>query len=694
MKRVLLILIFVAFLFSANAQDSLFTQRDSSRVLNEVTVKAYEYGKPVADVPVAIGIIGKKELDRFNNTSFVSAVNTIPGVRMEERSPGSYRLSIRGSTLRSPFGVRNVKVYWNGLPFTDPGGNTYLNLLDFSSVQQMEVIKGPGASLYGAGTGGVVLLKNQNDRFGQNQLQFAASGGSYGLMRYNAGVQTSSANNTMNLQYAHQQADGYRQQSSMQRDVIQMQGNFRMSERRTLSANIFYADLNYQTPGALTRLQYDQNPQQARPTAGANLGAIEQHATVYNKTFYSGLSHEYTINAHWSNRTGVYGTFTQFKNPTLRNYERKTEQSFGGRSVTQYTSSHFSLNMGAEFQQGFSPDKTYDNNRGQTGNLQTDDEISSTSALIFAQGEWMVFNDFFLTAGGSYNFFKIDFTHLAGAQGVSATRNFTPVFSPRIAILKKITPALSVYGSVSQGFSPPTVAELFPSTNIFSTTLNPEKGINYEVGVKGRFFDNTLSFDVAAYDFELKQAIVSRRDTTLAGDPEFFINAGNTTQKGLEVNIGWSPLLNQQSTIANFRLWTSVTANYYRFREYEKDNVSFSNNRLTGVAPNVFVAGADLTMQNGLYAAVTFNFTDRIPLDDANDAFADSYKLVSLRTGYRLSIASNFPLDFFGGIDNLLDERYSLGNDLNAVGNRFYNAAPPRNFYLGLKSALILKKKS
>ena len=42
---------------------------------------------------------------------------------MEERSPGSYRLSIRGSLLRSPFGVRNVKLYLDDFIFTDAGGN-------------------------------------------------------------------------------------------------------------------------------------------------------------------------------------------------------------------------------------------------------------------------------------------------------------------------------------------------------------------------------------------------------------------------------------------------------------------------------------------------------------------------------------------------------------------------------------------
>lgn len=35
-------------------------------------------------------------------------MNAIPGIRMEQRSPGSFRLNIRGSSLRLPFGIRNV----------------------------------------------------------------------------------------------------------------------------------------------------------------------------------------------------------------------------------------------------------------------------------------------------------------------------------------------------------------------------------------------------------------------------------------------------------------------------------------------------------------------------------------------------------------------------------------------------------
>ncbi|MCH5683602.1 TonB-dependent receptor plug domain-containing protein [Niabella sp. W65] len=73
---------------------------------------------------------------------------------MEERSPGSYRINMRGSSLRSPFGVRNVKVYWNDIPLTDPGGNTYFNQLAFNNFNTITLEKSTSSTVYGSGTGG------------------------------------------------------------------------------------------------------------------------------------------------------------------------------------------------------------------------------------------------------------------------------------------------------------------------------------------------------------------------------------------------------------------------------------------------------------------------------------------------------------------------------------------------------------
>ena len=151
MVRLLATLIGVGLSLSAISQATQ-KKTDTVQVLHEIVVKGYSYDRPLSEVPAAIGYVDTKTLERFSNTSLLPAVNTIPGVRMEERSPGSYRFAIRGSSLRSPFGVREVKMYWNGLPLTDGGGNTYLNLLDFNAIGSVEIIEGPGASLYGAGS--------------------------------------------------------------------------------------------------------------------------------------------------------------------------------------------------------------------------------------------------------------------------------------------------------------------------------------------------------------------------------------------------------------------------------------------------------------------------------------------------------------------------------------------------------------
>src|ERR1700675_2143934 len=129
-------------------------QSDTSRILDEVTVRAFEQNRKLSNSVAAVKIIECNNGDRNNKTSLVNGFNTVAGVRMEERSPGSYRINIRGSSLRSPFGVRNVKVYWNDIPVTDPGGNTYFNQFAYNNFSSLEIFKGPAGSLYGAGTGG------------------------------------------------------------------------------------------------------------------------------------------------------------------------------------------------------------------------------------------------------------------------------------------------------------------------------------------------------------------------------------------------------------------------------------------------------------------------------------------------------------------------------------------------------------
>ncbi len=227
-------LIFIFVIASgANAQTKLDTlKKDTIKQLEPVTVRAYLSEQPVLSVPASVSVINQQQLNVQPSNSFISVLNSQPGVRAEERSPGSYRLSIRGSLLRSPFGVRDIKIYYDDIPLTDGGGNTYLNAIDFYSIHNMEVLKGPDGSLFGANTGGVVLLSPvAHTCSDSNYVSAGLNGGSYGLIHENTALQEHSGNYTLNLNQAYESYGGYRQNSYMQRQYIQAVNRWTYNKR-------------------------------------------------------------------------------------------------------------------------------------------------------------------------------------------------------------------------------------------------------------------------------------------------------------------------------------------------------------------------------------------------------------------------------------------------------------------------------
>jgi len=680
--RLLFTIAFISAVTSLLGQQAV----DTSRVLQEVVIEAYETDRQLSEVPASIGVVKSRDFERFNNTSILPAVNLIPGVRMEERSPGSYRFSIRGSSLRSPFGVRNVKAYWNGLPFTDGGGNTYLNLIDFNSIASVEVIKGPGGSLYGAGTGGVILLKSPQVQ--QDLIQADAVVGSYGLRRFLLKGQAHSEKIQANVQVGLHESDGYREQTALKRASVHADARL-LTSHGALSATVLYTDLSYGTPGGLTKAEFETDPAQARPPT-ASLGAVEARAAVENKTVYGGLIYEHDWNSQWTTTTGVYAASSMFENPTIRNYEQRDETNFGARSTTEYTfysneDAAHKFTFGGEYQYFKSPIAVFDNDgSGNPAAVQVRDEVFSNLGLLFAQGDFRFPGDVFVTAGASINFLKYDFKRVEPAPTAEQSRTFDVVFSPRVAVLKKFSGNISVYTSYSDGFSPPSLAEVRPSTNTFSNTLKPESGDNFEIGTRGSLFDNRLSYDLVLYDFSLRNTIVVQRNEEGA---DYFVNAGKTSQRGIEGYVSYN-LVADRSSFPFFKVWASYAYQHYRFRKYAPLDTDYSGNALTGVAPTIFSAGLDANFRKAFSANLTVNYVDHIPLNDANTAFAESYVLVGLRAAYNTALSRGSRVQVFAGVDNALDEVYSLGNDLNAFGGRYYNAAMPRNYYAGLSVVL------
>jgi len=649
------------------------------KLLQEVIVHAYEQNRQLADVPVAIGVITTAEWSRYNRMSIVPAMNSVPGVRMEERSPGSYRLSFRGSTLRSPFGVRNVKVYLNGIPFTDPGGNTYMTQLAPFDMYSLELIKGPAGSLYGAATGGALLIKSRPDSW---QPGFTAeySYGSFNSNTVNAQVRLGNENGGNIINYSHQTSDGYRNHTNLRRDLVSWESMLKNTDRQTLSTYAFYGDLYYQTPGALTLAEYNANPKQSRPAAGATPSADQAQAAIYQKTFMAAITNTYRFNAKFQNTTNFYGAYTNYVNPTFRNYEFRSEPHFGGRTVFNYSTDLLHLSFGAEAQKGFFQTQDYGNKNGTPDTLQTNDNINTWTYTIFAQADVFFGKGWQASAGLSYNEAFIGIKRISVPGAPSRNKTFSNLFAPRIAISKKITPDILLYASVSKGFSPPTVSEVLPSTGSINTDLQPENGISYETGLKSSFFNQRLYVEVIGFYFELQQAIVVRKDSSNA---DYYTNAGSTTQKGIESQVSYQLLPSSLGLINSARLWASYTLDNFTYGDFKKNAVDFDGKHLPGVASNTFTGGVDLNSRPGIFLHLTYYYCDKMPLNDANSAYASSYQLFGGRIGYATTV-KKLNLSVFTGVDNAFNAKYSLGNDINAAGGRYYNAAATANYFVGI----------
>ena len=189
-----------------------------------------------------------------------------------------------------------------------------------------------------------------------------------------------------------------------------------------------------------------------------------------------------------------------------------------------------------------------------------------------------------------------------------------------------------------------------------------------------------------AFYFQMKNTIVQRRD--LAGG-DYYTNAGETEQHGVETYASYSLF---DGTRGQGLLWLSHTWHDFHYREFKQINDDFSGNQMPSSAPHSISSGLNLQFKGGLSGAFTYYYSDKIPLNDANTAFADAYHLLGIKFGFQKLLKDTWRFRLAIGADNLLGEKYSLGNDINAAGGRYYNAAPERNYFATVMVQWVSKK--
>ena len=156
-------------------------------------------------------VLNEYDLNRNNPAFIEQSLNTVSGVQVDKRTQlGGQRIVIRGYGNDQKFNNWGIKVYYNNMPLTTADGTTILDDVDFSIIDNLEVIKGPASSQYGAGVGGTVrfYVKPVVDE-GLSFEQKSALG-TFNLFQSSTKINYKKGSESMFLNYGHLESQGYR----------------------------------------------------------------------------------------------------------------------------------------------------------------------------------------------------------------------------------------------------------------------------------------------------------------------------------------------------------------------------------------------------------------------------------------------------------------------------------------------------
>ncbi len=658
--------------------------------LEPVTVTATRSAQRTFDVPASVDVVGVDEIRaQRSGVNLSEALGSVPGIHVQNRQNYAQDLQVssRGFGSRASFGVRGVRLVQDGVPLTMPDGQGQTGLFDLDGAERIEVLRGPFAALYGNSSGGLVTVFTE-DPPQQPTLGLRAGAGSFGARK--VGVELGDTVGTLGARVdaSRFRTEGWRDHSRTRRDLA----NARLvwsddATRFSLSATALDQP-DTLDPLGLTRAQLARDPRQA----GSGALAFDTRKSVEHRQ----------IGADWQRRIAdgstlrirAYGgeralrQFLAFSGaaPGSSGGVVDLDRGFGGLNL-QWTKSlrtasgRVDATVGVDYDRMNERRRGFVNDAGVVGALRRNESDTVRDFDQYALVEWWITPRWKLAGGARRS--NVHFTVRdgfvdatnpddSGSRGYSAT-------SPVIGVLYALSDDANVYASIGRGFETPTFAELAyrpdgsPGLNF---ALQASRSENQELGLKWRPAKGTQA-TVALFHTDTRNDIVP--DANVGGRTTFR-NAARTARRGIEIGID-SRL---RGGFATSVAWTWMQA---EFRDYRAlDGTVLSGNRLPGVPKSsLFVEATWHHAASGFVAGIEGSWSGKVAVDDANSEHADSYAVANLRAGFE-RIAAGWRIEPFVRIDNAFDRRYVGSVIVNAAGGRYYESAPQRNYYAGVRA--------
>ena len=126
-------------------------REDTSRTytIDEVVVTGTRSAKKILDVPYPVERISGSDLFFDRKVAVDDALHAIPGLFLQSRYGNhDVRISMRGFGSRSNTGIRGIRILLDGIPESEPDGQTRIEAIDFNSLSAIELIRGNLSSAY------------------------------------------------------------------------------------------------------------------------------------------------------------------------------------------------------------------------------------------------------------------------------------------------------------------------------------------------------------------------------------------------------------------------------------------------------------------------------------------------------------------------------------------------------------------
>lgn len=550
----------------------------------DIVVTAQKRTQLLIDVPQSISVVSGATLEHQQANSFEDYLKLVPGLQLNQSTPGSGRLILRGVNTGGV--ASTVAVYADETPFGSSSGLANAAVLagDFDTfdVARIEVLRGPQGTIYGASSLGGVLKFVTNTP----QIDMLAIRGRVGLETTDGGGLGYFGNGMINLplspDLAFRGTTYYRRQGGFI-DSIGTAGSDRAKNINRSTSYGERASLLYK-PGTVFSLRlsaFFQNINSGAPS-------VVESDPVTSQTLYGGLTQSQYVPLFSDLKYRVYNATANvdlgFGNLTSSTSKSKQTQTF-----RQDTTTRFSPLLQAIFK---SPNESFIGQINDVSRFSQELRLSGHASFLdwlvggyydhekglirqhlqavvpgtlipvttfpqladidirsiyreqagFANATVHIGPMFDVDFGGRYSHNAQRATQIgAGVLGggvLPETRSSENVFTYSVAPKVKFGRNLAVYARVAKGFRPGGPNVLPPNAPASTPrTYRSDSLISYEAGIKMQSEDRLFSIDAAVFHLDWKDIQL------LAAVNGFGVNtnAGKARSDGAEITATLRP---------------------------------------------------------------------------------------------------------------------------------------------------------